>query len=281
MSKRHFMLIALIFNLLVLMPVFIGRVWAAAPPVSPTEQGNVASFQQFSVSALAFIPVNQNALYIKDLNQQLLIWNDPARNFSADNNRFIAPLTLPDSIRLTGLTVFGQDVDNAGEVWLRVKRCPHQQPGCAILAETTSDYYYNAGTFEKVALLSESVDNSLYTYFLELELTALGNSGLRSVRLELVNDEVVNIEPVAPIGWSLADMVTSFPITSGSIRRVVRICTNNLGNLPNPTHFPLVVVDGQSQMLASQACVDVTGNNIELRRNLNTGPSSGTYQFLR
>ncbi|MFN8459177.1 MAG: hypothetical protein U0401_31765 [Anaerolineae bacterium] len=281
MSKRQGMVMVLGSNIAVLMIFFIGQVLAATPLNSAEWQGTVDSFRYLGVLALAFMPLSPGAIYIKDPNQQLLTLAGQSRNFTADNNRFIAPLTLPDHTRLTGLTFYGQDFDNAGEVWLRVKRCAHQQSSCAVLAEATSDYNYNAGSFEKVALLSESIDNGLYTYFLELELTALANSGLRSVRLELVNDEVVTIEPVAAIKWSLADLNTNFPITSGNLQRLVRVCADNLNHLPNPTHYPVVVVDGQAQMLASQACVDVSGYNIELRRQLNTGPSSGTYQFLR
>lgn len=283
MSKRHTILMILGSNITVLMLFFFSQVLAAAPPIAAKWQGNVNSFQRLSVSALAFMPVTPNAIYAKDLNQQLLTLAGQTRNFTADNNRFIAPLTLPDHTRLTGLTFFGQDFDNAGEVWLRVKRCSHQQTGCTLLAEATSDYNYNVGAFEKVALLSESVDNNLYTYLLELELTALNNSGLRSVRLEMVNDGAVTIEPPVStaIKWSLADVTTSFPITSGNLQRVVRICTDNLSHLPNSTHFPILVVDNQAKTLASQQCVDATGYNIELRRQLNTGPSSGTYQFLR
>jgi hypothetical protein len=43
----------------------------------------------------------------------------------------------------------------------------------------------------------------------------------------------------------------------------------------------VLIVDGQSIPLASNTCVTVYGFNMELRRELNTGPSSGTYQFLR
>lgn len=282
MNKRQLMLIVLGSNIGVLMLLFIHQVFAATPVNSPVRQGMVDSFRYLSVSALAFVPVAPNAIYAKDLNQQLLTLNGQTYNFTADNNRFIAPLTLPNAVRLTGLTFFGQDFDNAGEVWLRVKRCGHQQTGCTVLVEATSDYYYNAGTFEKVALLSESVDNSLYTYFFELELTALANSGLRSVKLELVNDEVVNIEPVPAIEWSLADLNTDFLITSGDMERVVRICTYDLGHLVDLTHYPSVVIDQKPpQRLPSQNCVIATGRTIKLHRELNTGPSSGTYQFLR
>jgi hypothetical protein len=62
---------------------------------------------------------------------------------------------------------------------------------------------------------------------------------------------------------------------------VARICTDDLSHLPNPTHYPTLVVDGLAQPLASNTCVDATGYTIELRRQLNTGPSSGTYQILQ
>jgi hypothetical protein len=288
MSKSQTVLVAISSSFMTLMIVAVSMTWiapaVAAPPLTVDTARlpqTAPSFQYLSLSALAFMPVDRHALYRKDLNQQLLTLEGQNRNVTGNSNRFLAPLTLPDQNRLTGLTVFGQDFDHLGEVWLRVKRCDHQQAQCVALAEVSSDLAYNAGPFEKVSIFNELVDNSLFTYFLELELTALADSGLWAVRLEIIGDEAVAIPANNAQRWSLADLTTTFPIATGNIRRVVRICTDDLSHLPNATHYPILMVDGASQPLPSNTCVDASGYNIELRRNLSTGPSSGSYQFLR
>ncbi|MBI1880196.1 MAG: hypothetical protein HYR94_18575 [Chloroflexi bacterium] len=278
MNKRQAWFIAFTANIFTLSIIgtsllfFTGA--SAAPPGSA---GSVAAAQTgdarqyVSISAMAFGPVSQFAIYYKDVNQQLLTLGNQPRNFTGDNNRFVAPLTLPDLARLSGLTVFGLDADNLGEVRLRLKRCDHNQPRCLILTETASIVEYNAGPFEKASLFNEVIDNNLYVYFLELELTALGDSGLRSVRLDQTGT------PLVP---PLSGDATSFRLPN-QITTQARICTDDLSHLDNPTHYPILIVDGQVFDLVSNTCVTVWGFDIELRRELNTGPSSGTYQFLR
>jgi hypothetical protein len=288
MSKSQIVLV-IVSSCLVTLVVIAGSILfttplAAAPSLTAHAAGQsqtAPGFQYLGVSALAFLPVDPQAIYHKDLNQQLLTLVGPNRNFTGNAHRFIAPLTLPTAFRLTGMTVFGQDFDNLGEVWLRLKRCDYNQAQCVTLAEVTSDLFYDAGPFEKVSVFNELVDNGLFTYFLELELTALAESGLRSVRLNLIEEAAVSIPADTVQQWSLADMTTSFPISTGNTRRLVRICTDDLSHLPNATHYPILVVDGVAQSLPSQSCVDAAGFNIELRRHLSTGSSSGTYQFLR
>ena len=74
---------------------------------------------------------------------------------------------------------------------MRLRRCEHNQGRCVTLTDATSTDAFAIGRFEtlKVALLREVINNNLYTYFLELELTAGGNSGLRSVRLGLLGQD--------------------------------------------------------------------------------------------
>jgi hypothetical protein len=60
-----------------------------------------------------------------------------------------------------------------------------------------------------------------------------------------------------------------------------RICTDDLSHLNNPTHYPFVVVDNiLVTRLTSNACETVRGRDIEIQRDLNTGSSSGTYEFV-
>ncbi|NJN98604.1 MAG: hypothetical protein HC875_33185 [Anaerolineales bacterium] len=139
---------------------------------------------------------------------------------------------------------------------------------------------YDDGLFEKVSRFNELVDNAFYDYFLELELTALGNSGLRAVRLEIASPVTPSPTP-APLGeWSLAGEITSFRLPNQSTAQA-RICTDDLSYLGNPAHYPILVVDGQVINLTSNNCINVWGYYIELRRDYNAGPSSGTYQFLQ
>ena len=108
----------------------------------------------------------------------------------------------------------------------------------------------------------------------------MGNSGLRSVRLEIIPREGVTPPPeVMP--WALAGSVRSFKLPNTQSTQV-KICTDDLSHLNNSTHYPYVVADSsQIYPLSSNMCQTIWGRDIEIRRNLNTGPSSGTYQFLR
>jgi hypothetical protein len=287
MSKPQIGLVTVISAVLTLLIIsgslLIFSQASAAPPVGKDAAilaQTTASTNYVSVSALAFGPVSQFAVYYKDLNQQLLTLGNQPRNFTGDSNRFVAPLTLADQTLLSGMTVFGQDFDALGEMRLRLKRCDHNQPRCVLLAENASTVEYDDGLFEKVSLFNEPVDNAFYDYFLELELTALGNSGLRSVRLETASAATATPTP-APFGeWSLSDEIRTFRLPNQTTVQA-RICTNDLSYLDSPAHYPILVVDGQVTNLASNSCVDVWGYYIELRRDNNSGPSSGTYQFLR
>jgi hypothetical protein len=258
----------------------------AAPATSKTQeialsQAFTGDLQFVSISGLAFEPVQQNSAYKKNVQRQLLGLTNQTRNFTINSNRFIASLTLLDKSELVGMTVFGEDVDNLGEIRLRLKRCNHGQAFCAILAETASTNNFATGPFEtpRSSILNETVDNRFYSYFLELELTALGNSGLRSVRLEVVPNKDATTAGTE-VQWSLAGSSRSFQLPNADLTQV-RICTNDLSHLPNRTHYPILVVDDQVTDLSSSQCVTVWGREIEIRRELNTGPSSGTYRFLR
>jgi hypothetical protein len=258
---------------------FSGAAAAPLPETVAAGQPQGMTVLYTSVSALTFIPANEGIPYNKDVRRQILSLTGQGR---ADNI-FIAPLVLPDQANLAGLTVFGEDFDNQGAVHLRLKRCDHGQARCVNVAETTSTESYAAGQFQtnKVTLMNEVVDNSLYTYLLELELTALFNSGLRSVRLELGQGTAPPLPPVGEVQpWSLSNDVRNFVIPNSGWNQV-QVCTGDLSHLPNPTHYPTLVVDGKSMQLASNTCAIVWGRIIEIRRELNTGPSSGTFQILR
>lgn len=265
--------------------LMLGRALAAPPPHGETTAAaQVATGNSgfAGVSALAFTPLSSEARYRKDSSRQLLALDSQTRSFAANTNLFIAPLSLPDGTILTGMTMFGEDFDSQGEVRLRLKRCDHGQARCISLAELTSSANYAAGQFEtiKLGISNEVVNHNLYTYVLELELTALANSGLRSVRLDLIDQSGSGSSPGAATEWSLSGSVFNFPVPNLGYSQV-RVCTNDLSHLDNSTHYPFLVVDGRSIQLASNSCVTEWGQDIEIRRRLNTGPSSGTYQVLR
>jgi hypothetical protein len=256
----------------------------AAPPAqvtaTPTPQVITSSLTYASVSSLAFMPVNQNTPYSKDVRRQMLTLNSQPLTSTTDSNIFVAPLALPDKNVLTGMTVYGEDFDNQGAVEVRLKRCDHSQARCASLAETTSTDTYAAGQFEtiKAAIPDEVINHKFYSYFLELELTTTAKSGLRSVRLEMTEETILT--PVGSVErWSLSKDVTHFLLPNQGWTQA-RVCTDDLSHLNNPTHYPTLIVDGQVIPLSSNTCVTVWGYNIEIRRELNTGASSGTYQFL-
>jgi len=239
------------------------------------------SVSYVSVSAMAFLPLQQTASYSKSTALQSLSLNSSSRNFVAGSNVFVAPLSLPDHSRVLNLTLFGQDADKQGAIWLRLKRCDHNQLRCVVLTELTSTDVYALGLFEvsAVSFINEVVDNYLYSYFLESQLTAVGNSGLRAVRLAMV-DEQVSAQSTNVEKWSLNGLVRSFTVPNSSATQL-RICTDDLSRLSNSTHYPRLVVDGKTISLSSKECVAVWGSKIEIQRALNAGDSSGTYQFLR
>jgi hypothetical protein len=254
----------------------------AAPPRQPGEdiasQTGAGRLQFVSVSAMAFMPIQFNLPYFKDPQRQILglIQGTPSTP-----NLFVAPLMLPDRSELVGFTVFGEDFDNQGEVRLRLKQCDHGQARCVSLAETTSTAGYNFGLFEtaRIQFSSNIIDNNFYSYFLELELTARAGSGLRAVRLEIIPPQGGSPSGGAE-SWSLSDNTLNFTIPNSGYAQV-RICTDDLSHLNNATHYPFVVVDGNTVPLSSQSCVTVWGYDISVSRRPNTGPSSGNYQILR
>lgn len=248
----------------------------AASEETLSSQLQATSAQFISISALAFQPAQPNIPYFKDLQRQLL-----GLTAQTQNALFVASLPLPDQSELAGITVFGEDFDNQGEVRLRLKRCDHGQARCVSLAETTSTAGYNFGQFEtaRISFSTNTIDNSTYVYFLELELTALAGSGLRSVRLEIIPSQAGSPSPDAQ-SWSLSGNTLNFTIPNTGYAQV-RVCAGDLSDLNNATHYPFVVVDNNMVPLSSNSCVTVWGYDIRVSRRPNTGPSSGSYQILR
>ena len=253
---------------------------ARAAPVVQTQSGEV---EYVSVSSMAFVPVQPNSSLDKDVQRQLLRLKNANRTVTAGQNVFVAPLLLPDRNRLMSMVVAGEDYDVQGEVRVRLLRCDHASPACLILAETSSGVGLANGLFETVPvfLQNQLVNNALYSYFLQLELTALMNSGLRSVRVETISSDTGSAPPASNlIRWELSGTFYRYPIpTSGW--NTVKICTDDLSYLPNNSHYPYVSVDGTRRSLASNSCLTVQGFEIEIGRDPNTGASRGTYQIIR
>lgn len=278
MQTRYILLIALLSSFFTLV-ILIGSmlIFTTVRAASSPQIASIAPMY-VGVSSLVFEPIESNVSYNKNTARQLLTVSrqDP------ENNLFTASLILPDRSILTGMSVFGEDFDNQGAVTVRLKRCDHNQPRCVSLAQPTSTAAFALGQFETVKLsnLYEVVDNSLYNYQLELELTALKNSGLRSVKLEVLDTRGVSAIVGSVEPWRLGGTLTNFVIPNQNPTDV-QVCTDDLSYLPNPTHYPVLTVDGRSLRLDSNRCQMATGLVIEIRRSPNTGPSSGTYQLLR
>lgn len=284
--NRHQVLLATALNSIILVMVMGIALFfeqaLAAPPGHPGEdiaaQGGAGRMQFVSISAMAFLPIQPNLPYFKDPQRQIL---SLTQGTPSTPNLFVAPLILPDRSELVNFTVFGEDFDNQGEVRLRLKRCDFGQARCVSLAETTSTAGYNFGQFEtaQINFSSNTVDNNFYSYFLELELTALAGSGLRAVRLEIIPPQGGPPSGGAA-SWSLSGNTLNFTIPNSGYAQV-RICADDLSGLNNATHYPFVVVDGNIVPLSSNSCVTVWGYDIGVSRRPNTGPSSGNYQVLR
>jgi hypothetical protein len=284
MNKRQILFTAglsTFFTLIIFAAVLLVSTQVIAAPFrqgTPTPTVTPSSETYLSVSSMAFMPINPATRYQKDVLRQLLTLDNSS---TSTGNIFVAPLTLTDQRVLTGMTVFGEDFDNQGAVQVRLKRCDHSQARCVTLAQMTSSNTYASGQFEtpSAAIANEVISNYFYSYFLELELSERSKGGLRSVRLEMSGDGV--LPPVSEAKeWALTGNVTNFLIPTQGLNQL-RVCTDDLSHLPNSTHFPSLVVDNNIYALSSNECVTVWGSTIRITRNLNTGPSTGTYQILR
>jgi hypothetical protein len=264
--------------------LFFGQALAAPAPRSEetlSSQSQANSTQSVSISSMAFQPTQANVPFFKDTERQMLGLAVQGQGPRPTPALLVAPLMLPDRSGLEGLTVFGEDFDNQGEVRLRLKRCDHGQARCVNLADTTSTLGYNFGQFEttRINFSTEIIDNNAFSYFLETELSALAGSGLRSVRLEIIPSQATTPSGNAE-SWSLSGNTLNFTVPNTGYAQV-RVCAGDLSGLNNVTHYPFVVVDHNPIPLSSNSCVTVWGYDIQVSRRPNTGPSSGTYQILR
>jgi len=271
--------ISSITTILTITMVLIGFSWHVS--ASATAQQTTENIEYRSISSLSFLPLNQSANYVKDPNTQRLGITGQTRVFSNNNNVFVAPLVLPNQSRLIAVTLFGQDFDPQGEIGLRLKRCDHSQARCVVLLETTSTVTYSAGIFETTKLATnELIDNNIYNYILEAELTALANSGLRSVRLDVITPQKVAVSASSPNQWDLSGTTYGYRIPTTGFTQV-KVCAGDLSHLNNTTHYPYLTVDDSTYPLDSNECVIVWGYEFEVHRELNTGSSSGSYEILR
>ncbi|MDM8521594.1 hypothetical protein QUF64_16235 [Anaerolineales bacterium HSG6] len=295
MSKRQTILTAVLVSWLPIMVVgalLLLFSWTvSASPSDLSVQQTASTITQtangqtdyVTVSGLAFMPINPAANYVKDVDRQLLQIESENRVFANNNNIFVAPLVLPSHGQLMSLTLFGQDFDGRGEIRVRLKRCDNTRAQCKIVAESTSILAYKVGGFEMTQLspINEPIDNYRYSYLLEAELTALLDSGLRAVRLEISpNQPAITPTPPAVVRWSLSGSINRLILPNTELTQV-RVCTDDLSHLNNQSHYPIFVVDGLATALASSECVTTWGRDLQIRRELNAGSSSGTYEFLQ
>jgi len=268
----------------------------AAAPLSKaasvsTQQitGNNRSYR--SVSLFEFVPLNtQDSLHTIDSSSILLTLGAKSdHNFTNANNIFEAPLNLPDNVMLTGFTIFGVDNDNQGEVKVTLGRCNHNlQIPCQEIS-LSSDVPNSLGPFQTqtpLGFIPIPIRNQDNFYFLELEITALNNSGLRSVRLQFAdNGESISTSsnlpenPVVPWNLNANELVEITSPTSNPI--TVRVCVDakDASFIDRPE---VRTGDASSNpvILNFGDCRDFTGRYIQIRGNGRT-TTSGYYQRLQ
>ncbi len=193
---------------------------------SASQQAPLDNTTFVSVSSLAFeLPPRPTTIYTKDPERQLLLLTEAA----AVSNRFFTPLSLPDGHTVMRLTVFGEYMDPNGAIQVFLTRCPHNgQAPCERLASagvSRNSPIQPRFEIHSTVVPGVTVDNSAFTYLLELELSARQSSGLRSVRLELGKDESTADLSVpgseAAVAAATADLVQRSGLSSGAISPVV------------------------------------------------------------
>lgn len=286
-------LIILVLSTLINANSFQGKV-AAAPlaeaALTSTQQitGSNRSYQ--SVSLFEFVPFKpNNTLYTINANPLLLTLGAKSDyNFASANNIFEAPLSLPDNVMLTGLTVFGVDNDNQGEVKVTFFRCNHtynSQTACQeiSLSSNTSNSLGQFQTQTPLGFIPFPIRNQDNFYFLQLEITALNNSGLRSVRLQFADNSgsgstpaTLPEHPIVP--WNLgANELVEIPSPTGD-PITVRVCVDAL-DAPSWARPNVRLGDAFSDPIPLNFgdCRDFTSTYIQIRGNSTT---SGSYQRL-
>ncbi len=188
MNQRQMLITAMlscIFTLVILggsLLIFSRAVAApSAQSVDTAAQQGSDQKSYISVSALAFMPTQQaSERYNRIFAQQLLTFTGEDHNFNENNNLLWAPLSLPDHSNITEMKIFGLDNDDQGKIQIYLVSCDHSgQTGCQRLAWAGSGDTWKGGAFETPRFdTNKRIDNSLYTYLLELRLTALGNKDI-------------------------------------------------------------------------------------------------------
>jgi hypothetical protein len=284
MTKQQVLLIAVLSSLLTV-AIGVGSLLifsqaVAAPEASSAAQTSGRAY--VSVSALAFEPMFPQTppAYTKSFPQFLSL-NTTDRGPESQGNWFAAPLNLPHNSTLAGMTVFGQDNDPAGRMTVFLWNCDHSGTnGCQTIASyDTMLNSVNTAVDSGRLTINHRVNNEAYTYVLGLNLWAVNNSGLRSVRLELTNlsTELPGGAPPtqAEVSWTVPAYGQT-QLLNLSQAAEVRICTDVLGRNSLPT---LAVDDSNQYQLQSDTCVVYTGQRFKLIGDIN--PASGTYQILR
>lgn len=253
--------------------------WAVAA-LEPTAQTSQAGIDYLSIPATAFKPTDSETAY--GVNRQMLTVESNTNNFSSVQT-FVAPVILADGTIIAEMTIFGQDFSEDSDISVRLLQCEHRQNRCDRLAEVSSSDISTAGQFElsTVKTTNSAIDNYDYSYLLEVTLMPSPQIGLKAVRLALIPNQPIPPDVAGVNNWQLAEGVRAFRLPNTTIVQA-RICTNDLSHLDNPTHYPTLIIDDTEIVpLSSLQCVIVRGLKFELRRGLNVGDSSGTFEFLR
>lgn len=282
MKRQQVVLITAISSVVTLLMVIamLSTFSGAVAALEPTAQSPQAGINYLSIPATAFRPTDSDTTY--GFNRQMLTAQSNTDKFNRLQT-FVAPIILADGTIIAEMTIFGQDFSEENDVRVRLLQCEHRQNRCDMLADVNSSGISTAGQFEfPTAKIANSViDNYRYSYLLEVDLMPSPQIGLKAVRLALIPNQPLEPDLAGINNWQLADGIHTFRLPNTS-RVQARICTNDLSHLDNPTHYPTLIIDDTEIVpLSSRQCVIVRGFKFELRRGLNVGDSSGTFEFLR
>lgn len=296
--RKYQILFVIILIILVLSTIINATPFQGDVAVAPLSEAASTSAQQItdsnssytSVSLFEFVPFNpSNTLYTIDGDPILLTLGAKSDYNFGGANIFEAPLSLPNNVMLTGFTLFGVDNDNQGEVKVTLFSCNHNlQAQCQTitLSSTASNSLGPFQTQTPTGFTPIPIRNQTNFYFLQLEITALNGSGLRSVRLQFVDnggsDSIPTTLPEFPVvPWNI-NANELVPIESPSGNPItVRVCVEFM----NAADFdrPDVVTDGDFSnaiTLNFGACREFTGRFIQIRGKGRT-TTSGYYQRLQ
>lgn len=158
-----------VFACLLVIGIFFGTNPATHSAAARTQPSAItAGVQRLTIPAAAFVPGGQYFSY--ENHGRFLKYFEGAS--PADTGFFVAPVLLPQGATLTKLTLHYKD-GGAGQAGLVLARHTHDSQGSLLIASVDSTDVW-APSYGSVSTTtfgySAAIDNSLYSYFLNLSL---------------------------------------------------------------------------------------------------------------